>query len=136
MSRASPRYDNTPTVVVVCVPIRGGLLAIRRALPGQGQGLIALPGGYQMRGQTWQEAGAREVLEETGVRLEAASLNLIGVVTTEDRQQNLLFCQSAPVDHAGPFTHDDEVSEVMILYQPIDMAFALHTDMAARFFSA
>jgi ADP-ribose pyrophosphatase YjhB (NUDIX family) len=39
------------------VHLRGGLLKVRRALPG----------GYQMLGQTWQEAGAREVLEETGV---------------------------------------------------------------------
>ena len=50
------RYDNTPTVVVVLVPLRGGLLMIRRALPGEGQGKLALPGGYQMLGQTWQEA--------------------------------------------------------------------------------
>lgn len=67
-------YDNTPTVVVVRVPIRGGLLMVRRALPGEGQGKLALPGGYQMAGQTWREAGAREVLEETGVAVDPASL--------------------------------------------------------------
>jgi ADP-ribose pyrophosphatase YjhB (NUDIX family) len=60
-------YDNTPTVIVVLVPLRGGLLMIHRALAGEGQGKLALPGGYQMLGQTWQEAGAREVLEETSV---------------------------------------------------------------------
>jgi ADP-ribose pyrophosphatase YjhB (NUDIX family) len=53
------RYDNTPTVVVVLVPLRGGLLMVRRALPGEGYGKLALPGGYQMLGQTWQEAGHR-----------------------------------------------------------------------------
>jgi hypothetical protein len=31
-------YNNTPTVVVVLVPLLGGLLMIRRALPGEGQG--------------------------------------------------------------------------------------------------
>ena len=46
-------YANTPTVVVALVPLRGGLLMIRRALSGMGQGLLALPGGYQMLGQTW-----------------------------------------------------------------------------------
>ena len=53
------RYQNTPTVVVALVPLRGGLLMIRRAHDGEGQGRLALPGGYQMLGQTWREAGAR-----------------------------------------------------------------------------
>ena len=128
------RYDNTPTVVVVRVPIRGGLLAIRRALPGPGQGLIALPGGYQMLGQTWQEAGAREVLEETGVALVPASLRPLSLVTTSDTRQNLLFCESPPVNHEGPFVHDAEVSEVLVLHGPVDTAFPLHTAMVADFF--
>ena len=59
---------------------------IRRALPGEGQGRLALPGGYQMLGQTWPEAGAREVLEETGVEIEPASLRVVAVETTPDRQ--------------------------------------------------
>ena len=64
--RRTPRvtlYQNTPTVVVVLVSSQGGLLMIRHALAGAGQGKLALPGGYQMLGQTWQEAETREVLE-------------------------------------------------------------------------
>src|ERR671927_715114 len=99
------QYNNTPTVVVVLVPLRGGLLMIRRALPGEGQGKLALPGGYQMLGQTWQEAGAREVLEETGVVVVPEALRVVTVETTPDRRQNLLFCQSAPVEHYGAFCH-------------------------------
>jgi ADP-ribose pyrophosphatase YjhB (NUDIX family) len=70
------RYQNTPTVVVVLVPLRGGLLMIRRALPGEGYGKLALPGGYQMLGQTWQEAGALEVLEETGIVVSPETLQV------------------------------------------------------------
>ena len=76
-------YDNTPTVVVVRVPTRGGLLMVRRALPGEGQGKLALPGGYQMAGQSWQEAGAREVLEETGVAIDPATLRVVAVETND-----------------------------------------------------
>ena len=130
------RYENTPTVVVVRVPIAGGLLMIRRALPGVGQGRIALPGGYQMLGQTWQEAGAREVLEETGVMVDPASLRLLRVVTTPDKRQNLLFCESPPVTQAGPFVHDAEVSEVLILQEPAETAFPLHTEAVRAFFEA
>jgi ADP-ribose pyrophosphatase YjhB (NUDIX family) len=85
----SPRYLNTPTVVVVLVPLRGGLLMIRRALAGEGYGKLALPGGFQMLGQTWQEAGAREVLEETGVAIEPASLQVVAVETTPDRRPSI-----------------------------------------------
>lgn len=129
------RYDNTPTVVVVRVPIAAGLLMIRRALPGDGHGQLALPGGYQMLGQTWQEAGAREVREETGVIIHPASLRLLTVVTTPDTRQNLLFCESLPVVHMDPFEHDAEVSEVLIVRQPVETAFPLHTAMVAAFFA-
>ena len=129
------QYQNTPTVVVVLVPLRGGLLMIRRALLGEGQGRLALPGGYQMLGQTWQEAGAREVLEETGVVIDPACLWVLTVETTPDRRQNLLFCQSGPVEHAAGFVHDAEVSEVLITHEPIETAFALHTRMVQAFFA-
>ncbi len=128
------RYKNTPTVVVVLVPLRGGLLMIRRALAGEGQGKLALPGGYQMLGQTWQEAGVREVLEETGVVIAPEALQVVTVETTPDRWHNLLFCQSPPVEHEGVFVHDTEVSEVLVIYEPVDTAFALHTQRVREFF--
>ena len=108
---------------------------IRRALPGEGQGKLALPGGYQMLGQTWQEAGAREVLEETGVVIAPEVLRVVTVETTPDRRQNLLFCQSPPVEHEGPFVHDCEVSEVLVVHEPVETAFALHTRMVREFFA-
>ena len=129
-----PDYANTPTVVVALVPMRGGLLMIRRALPGEGQGRLALPGGYQMLGQSWQEAGAAEVWEETGVKLDAAALRVVAVETTPDRRQNLIFCQSPPVTHVGPFSHDAEVSDVVVIREPVETAFALHTRQVEAFF--
>lgn len=72
-------YANTPTVVVVLVPLAGGLLMVRRALAGEGRGKLALPGGYQMLGQTWQEAGAAEVREETGVVVDPEALRVVAV---------------------------------------------------------
>ncbi|MGU3282245.1 NUDIX domain-containing protein [Methylobacterium sp.] len=126
-------YDNTPTVVVVLVPIRGGLLMIRRGV-ADGHGELALPGGYQMRGETWQEAGAREVFEETGVRIETDRLRLLTVVTTPDRRQNLLFGQARPVEHEGSFAHDGEVLEVVVIHEPVRTAFPLHDEMVERFF--
>lgn len=127
-------YANTPTVVVVLVPLGGGLLMIRRALPGPGQGMLALPGGYQMLGQTWQEAGAAEVREEAGVTINPAALAVVAVETTPDRRQNLIFCEAPPADHTGPFRHDAEVSEVVVIQAPVETAFALHTRQVRAFF--
>ncbi len=129
-------YENTPTVVVVRVPVRGGLLMVRRALPGEGHGQLALPGGYQMLGQTWREAGAREVLEETGVVISAEALHLLAVETTPDRKQNLIFCQAPPTEVKGAFSHDQEIAEVVVIHAPVETAFPLHTAMVDDFFKS
>jgi ADP-ribose pyrophosphatase YjhB (NUDIX family) len=128
------RYKNTPTVVVVLVPLRSGMLMILLAVPSEGNGKLALPGGFQMLGQTWQEAGAREVLEETGVVITPETLRVVTVETTPDRRHNLIFCQSPPVEHQGAFFHDGEVSEVLVIYEPIEAAFPLHTQRVQAFF--
>lgn len=96
--------------------------------------MLALPGGYQMLGQTWQEAGAREVLEETGVVIVREALRIVTVETTPDRRQNLLFCRSPAVEHEGAFVHDTEVSEVLVVYHPVETAFPLHTRMVRAYF--
>ncbi|ANN57186.1 hypothetical protein A9174_10700 [Mesorhizobium loti NZP2037] len=59
-----------------------------------GYGLLGLPGGYQMRGETWQEAGAREVLEETGCHLLPTSLLLVSI-RTDEYWNNLIICRSS-----------------------------------------
>jgi hypothetical protein len=87
-----------------------------------------------MLGQTWQEAGACEVLEETGVVVGPETLQVVTVATTPDRRQNLLFCRAPPAVHEGVFVHDHEVSEVLVVYEPVETAFALHTRMVREFF--
>jgi ADP-ribose pyrophosphatase YjhB (NUDIX family) len=127
------RYKNTPAVVVVLVPLRSGLLIIRRALPGEGHGRLALPGGVSDARPAWQEAGVREVLEETGVVIPEA-LRVMTVVTAPDRRHNLIFCQTPPVEHEGTFVHDTVVSEVLVIHEPVETAFPLHSQMVREFF--
>jgi ADP-ribose pyrophosphatase YjhB (NUDIX family) len=112
------------------------LLIVHHALLGESYGKLALPGGYQMLGQTWQEAGAREVVEETGVVVAPETLRVLTVATTPDRRQNLLFCQSPAVEHEGAFTHDAEVSEVLVIHEPAEAAFPLHTRIVSEFFAS
>jgi 8-oxo-dGTP pyrophosphatase MutT (NUDIX family) len=131
---ASPRYDNTPTVVVVLVPCNGGLLMIRRALK-EGYGKLALPGGFQERPLTWQQTAIKEVKQETGVDIRADGLLFRDMKTTPDGGLNLLFCESLPVSHDGPFKHDHEVSEVTIIHEPVETAFPFHTAAVHTYFN-
>jgi ADP-ribose pyrophosphatase YjhB (NUDIX family) len=67
---------------VLIVPIAGdtpGVLAVMRAdIPGG----IALPGGYCELGETWQQAGCREVREETGIHVNPDRIELFDVQST------------------------------------------------------
>ncbi|MFB7263937.1 NUDIX domain-containing protein [Streptomyces nojiriensis] len=71
------------TADVVC--IRGGdVLVIERGWPPH-QGKLALPGGHVDAGETSREAAARELLEETGVRIRPEALVLVGVYDAPER---------------------------------------------------
>ncbi len=63
-------YRNPLPVVVVLLPVAGGLVVIRRDIEPS-KGLLTLPGGYLDLGETWQEGARRELLEETGIDIPA-----------------------------------------------------------------
>lgn len=65
-------YD--PKMAVICVvPRNGKVLMIRRATD-LGYGLWGLPGGFVDRGEQLESAAAREVWEETGLKVEVGRL--------------------------------------------------------------
>ncbi|MFG6082878.1 NUDIX domain-containing protein [Paracoccus litorisediminis] len=125
-----PLFDNAPTVVCVLVEDHHGrILAIRRAR-NPGSGLIGLPGGYHMRGETWQEAGCREVLEETGIALPASEISLMHLVTDEYGNNLILARCMTSIDGSAARPVDGEASEVIWLTDgqvgPADWAFPRH----------
>ncbi|MFE0726287.1 NUDIX domain-containing protein [Streptomyces sp. NPDC058794] len=71
------------TADVVCIRGCDVLLIERGWDPYAGH--LALPGGHADRGETSRAAAARELLEETGVHVDAADLTLIGVYDEPDR---------------------------------------------------
>jgi ADP-ribose pyrophosphatase YjhB (NUDIX family) len=125
-------YVNPLPVAVVLLPVDGGLLLVRRSIEPQ-RGALSLPGGFMEVGETWQEAGARELHEETGIALEAGMLTLYDARSAPDGF--LLVFGLAPARHAAdlpPFTPTDETSETVIAREPTPLAFSTHTEVASR----
>lgn len=125
-----PLFDNTPSVVCMIVENRQGqVLAVRRA-NDPGRGLLGLPGGYHMRGETWQEAGLREVFEETGITLRFTGDVGVNSVTTDECGSNVIIgTYGWPVNQRGK-PLDGEALEIGWVgptdLDPGDWAFPLH----------
>jgi ADP-ribose pyrophosphatase YjhB (NUDIX family) len=127
-------YLNPLPVAVALVPVDGGLLVVRRAIePGRGR--LALPGGYINFGETWQEACAREVREETGLAIQPALIREFSVRSAPDSTL-LVFGLAAALRQADlpPFKLDAETLECLVLREPAELAFSLHTAVVKDYF--
>jgi ADP-ribose pyrophosphatase YjhB (NUDIX family) len=142
-------WANPIPVSVVLVPVKGltddgreALLVIRRAIEPRA-GKLALVGGFLEEHETWAAGGAREVLEETGVRVDETKLTPLWFVSTEPRPNRvLLFSVAEPLAHTalGPFLPDHETAERGVIFGTGGLAdvfaFPLHIEAAKRFFAA
>ena len=130
-------FRNPLPVAVVLVPVDGGLLLVRRGIEPQ-PGRLALPGGYINLGETWQEAGARELFEETGIVIEPHELQIFGVHSNHDRSFLLIFglAKKRSADSLPAFKPNEETIECVIQHTPTELAFPLHTQVMREFFEA
>jgi len=126
-------YRNPLPVSVVLLPVDDGLLLIRRTQEPQA-GKLALPGGFVEVGETWQEAGARELREETGITTEAGGIRLFDARSAPDG--TLLVFGLAPPQSSQdlpPFVASAETSEMTVARGPLELAFSTHTEVVARY---
>lgn len=129
-------FRNPKPVVVLLVNTTRGVLLVRRGIPGEGHGRLALPGGYQVDGETWQAAGCREVREETGLELDPRWVTVSHVETVGAQLDcNLIYGEYfgvVPVAEGYTFSSDETLA-VEFATTAIDLAFPSHTEQLAFF---
>lgn len=135
----TPVWANPIPVSVALVPVidgdRTGLLVVRRAIEPK-IGMLGLTGGFLEEHESWQVGGAREVLEETGVKIDPASLQPLWWSSSEPKPNRvLLFGLASPIPLSAlpPFHADKETSERGLVYGPggLDQVFAFSTHITA-----
>ncbi len=129
-------FQNPAPVAVVVLPVAGGVLAVRRGIePARGQ--LTLPGGYINRGETWQQAGARELREETGIIIGPESLQLFQALSNPAGTFLIVFglapAQSVAV--LAAFVPNEETLECVVLREFEELAFPLHTQVLREYFA-
>ena len=129
-------YRNPTPVAVAVQPVGAGLLVVRRAIP-PAQDRLALPGGFIEVGESWQEAVARELREETGLTADPDGVRLYDTVSAPDGTL-LVFGILPPLASAdampGPAAND-ESSGWEVLKGPTELGFSIHTAVADRYFA-
>lgn len=128
-------YLNPTPVAVMLLPVDEGILAVRRSIEPR-KGLLALPGGFINLGESWQQAAARELGEETGVMIDPQEVEDFKVLSAPDGTV-LIFGLAKHHESVDlpPFQPSDEASEVVILKGPTELAFSLHTQVVSEYFS-
>jgi ADP-ribose pyrophosphatase YjhB (NUDIX family) len=141
-------WRNPLPVALVMMPIIGedgrtGLLMVRRGIEPQ-TGRLGLPGGFIEDGESWQAGAVRELFEETGLTAEVAEVELADVLSAPSHAI-LIFGSVKPrpsAELAGLTAERvfelsaGETQELVVVYEPQQLAFPLHTEMANRFFQA
>ncbi len=137
-------WVNPVPVSVILVPVnrggRTGLLVVRRGIePGIGK--LALAGGFVDAEESWENAGAREVEEETGLSVSAADIQPFWFTSTEPRPNRVLLFGTAPaleISLVSVFEPTNETTERGLVFGPKGLdevfAFSLHCEAAAQWF--
>ncbi|WP_326554500.1 NUDIX domain-containing protein [Micromonospora sp. NBC_01813] len=131
-------WRNPTPVAVAVVPVvtpQGiGVVVQRRDIePARGE--LALPGGFIEYGEDWRTAVVRELREETGLDGSAGQVRLYDVRSVPNGASLLIFgvLPPRPVETMPVSVATEEATEWLVVTEPVELAFSLHTEVLARF---
>lgn len=131
-------YINPIPVSILIQPVKNrGILLIRRGLePGKGR--LALPGGFVDFGESWQEAGARELSEEAGISVSSSGISEFRIISSEEGRLVLIFGIGREIleSEMPVFVPSEESTERVIVNSPEELAFPLHTKVLKEYFDS
>ena len=138
-------WANPIPVSVVLVPVRAepglGLLVVRRGIEPR-KGKLALVGGFLEEHETWQVGGAREVQEETGVKVDATKLEPLWFTSTQPMPNRVLLFSVAPALERAMLPRSRQTprrAERGLIFGPEALedvfAFPLHIEAARMWFN-
>jgi ADP-ribose pyrophosphatase YjhB (NUDIX family) len=130
------QFLNPIPVAVLLIPVGDGILTVRRGIPPH-VGELAFPGGFLESGESWQDGAARELMEEANIQIEPQSLRVFDMSSTLNGRI-LLFCEGPAIDPEAlkGFKPNTEVQELVVLNDPTQLAFPLHTNALAKWFAS
>ena len=138
-------YQNPIPVAVLIVPCgqlepKGSVFAVRRGIePFKGE--LALPGGFIMKGESWEKAACRETNEELGVVCRGNSPGLERpeqVLTKSNNEGTQILIVGATIGafHVkDPFVPTEEAME-RVIYTPEhdeQLCFPIHREALAKY---
>ena len=117
------------------LPVDDGLFLIRRGIePNKGK--LALPGGFINIDESWQQAAARELFEETGITIASETIEDYCVLSAPDGTI-LIFGLAQPFTRNSlpVFISSTETSECVLITSPCELAFPLHLQIVEGYFN-
>jgi len=132
-------WSNPLPVAVVLLPVTDidghtGLVVVRRDIePFRGE--LALPGGFIETGESWREAAVRELREETTLTAKADEVWLFDVHSSSRSLLVFGILPARAADDLPEPTPTEEVTEWLVLTEPVRLAFPSHTEAMEAFFA-
>ncbi|CAL93757.1 NUDIX hydrolase [Azoarcus olearius] len=114
-----------PTGVHIVCERGGRVLLMRRAGTGFFDGLYSLPGGHVEEGESVRAAAVRELREETGLSVDEAALDWLGVVHRRSDSNRIDFFLRAAAWMGEPAIREPEKCDAIGWFAPDDLPAAM-----------
>lgn len=101
---------HTPKVGIACFVWRDGKFLMGKRGGAHGANTWSIPGGHLEFGETWQEAAAREVMEETGMKVTNIRLLTVtnDVMTSDNKHYITIWMQADWAANEPAITEPDK----------------------------